>query len=61
MKSSEKYLILCITVMTGAYLWLIYRYAKQIETQTTDTWIPTRSDPEDDIPPGFVVKGLNDE
>jgi hypothetical protein len=29
MKASEKYLIVCVTVMTGAYLWLIWQYSRQ--------------------------------
>ena len=36
MKASEKYLIGCVTVMTVAYLWLIWQYSKQIVADEVD-------------------------
>ena len=36
MKASEKYLIGCVTVMTVAYLWLIWQYSKQITAVIDD-------------------------
>lgn len=71
MKASEKYLIGCVTVMTVAYLWLIWQYSKQIVADTFEDK-PVESgfvydEPEDELPTPEVshsrphVKGLEDE
>lgn len=72
MTLSEKYLIGCVTVMTAAYLWLIWQYSRQVTADTFED-VPVESgfvydDPEDELPipapEGLnrpTVKGLEDE
>ena len=72
MTLSEKYLIGCVTVMTAAYLWLIWKYSREITSDVFEDK-PVGSgfvydDPEDDFPTlapeGLnrpTVKGLEDE
>ena len=46
MRTSEKYLIGCVTVMTVAYLWLIRQYARELKVSESSGFVSINDDPE---------------
>ena len=63
MKTSEKYVVACVTIMTAAYLWFIYRYSKEVTASLRDEVTVEDAKPAftfEDKPFRPTVKGLDD-